>query len=109
LGGLREYSAYETNLSTEQHTKKTHSWVSRSHGHTRRTQGDQAAPRQGAKEIDRDRAAQARAHLEARDVAAGQGKVSEIGPPEKTTGIPKDIACRPQATIRKFRRDQQAE
>jgi ribonuclease P protein component len=54
---------YETNLSTEQYTKKTDAWFSCPHADTRWAQCAQAPPRQRAQEADSDRATQAGAQV----------------------------------------------
>lgn len=109
MTGPRECSSYETNLSAKQYTQETDARLSRPHGDARRAQRDQAAPCQGAKKIDGKRATETGAHLVRGDVAEGQRNFSEIGPPEKTTGILKAFTYRTETSLGKFRRYQPAE
>ena len=58
-----EQGFYETNLSTEQHTKKANAWFSHPHGNTGWAQGHQAPPRQRPQTPDGYGAAETREDL----------------------------------------------
>lgn len=107
--GRRKQGFYETNLSAKQHSQKADARISCPHGNTGRAQGAQTAPRQGAEKADGERAAETGAHLTKGDGAEGQRDFSEIGPPEKTTGILKTITRRKEAARGELRRNQSAE
>jgi hypothetical protein len=76
-GHQGEHSRNETNLSTEQHSKKTDAWFSCPYGNTRRTEGAQAAAGQRTEAIDGERAAETRTQItKRRNAAHGHGAVS---------------------------------